>query len=56
MAVQFVILQIADGPELEELGLMIFLFIVALIALYCALHIPRLPEYQRDDESQTEQR
>jgi hypothetical protein len=45
-----------DGPGLEELGLMIFLFVVALIALYCALQTPRLPEYQRDDEDQTEQR
>ena len=53
---RFMILQIADGPGLEELGLMIFLLIVALIALYCALQIPRLPEYQPDDDAQTEQR
>jgi hypothetical protein len=54
--VRFLILQIVDGSGLEELGVMIFLFIVAMIALYCALRIPRLPEYQRDDQDQTEQR
>jgi len=53
---RFVILQIIDGPGLEELGLMIFFFAIALIALYCALQIPRLPEYQQDDEDQMNQR
>jgi hypothetical protein len=54
--VRFLILQIVDGPGLEQLGLMIFLFIIAMIALYCAMRIPRLPEYQRDEQDQTEQR
>jgi hypothetical protein len=44
------------GAGADALALMVALFIVALVALYFALRIPRLPEYQPGDEEQAERR
>jgi len=35
---------------LDEVAIVLFLLIMALIALYLALQMPRLSEYQPDDD------
>ena len=48
------ILHTGGTVGVDELVLVLFLLVAALIALYLALRIPRLTEYQTEKKDQTE--
>lgn len=47
------VLHIEGNVGVAELVLMLVLIVIALAAFHLALRIPRLSEYQQDDEDKT---